>query len=214
MCTQRASKSHSIGGVYQVIEHAADQQLSTYVGKRLFDVVIAALLALLFLPLMVLTAGLVWAEDRRSPFFRQVRIGAGGQRFVLTKFRSMSVGAPNVASSDLTGSHVTRVGRVIRRLSLDELPQLFAILAGSMSLVGPRPALPSQADVLVARQAGRSCMAKPGLTGWAQVNSFAGMSATQKAQLDNFYASRISVVFDLKILLRTGGYLLRKPPVY
>lgn len=185
-----------------------------YAGKRVVDLAIAVPAVVMLLPVMAVIAGIVWLEDRHNPIFRQERVGANGAVFTLAKFRSMPIGAPSVASADAAALRVTRVGRVIRRTSLDELPQLFAILDGSMSVVGPRPALPTQDDVLVQRRSGGSASAKPGLTGWAQVNSFDGMPVETKVDFDNEYTARMSPWLDFKILLRTFGYLAKKPPAY
>lgn len=183
-------------------------------GKRLLDLALAGVATLALSPLMLAAAAAVWVEDRGAPLFRQQRIGRDGVPFTLLKFRSMPAGSANVPKTDGARIQVTRVGRFLRRSNIDELPQLFNILAGQMSIVGPRPALPVQ-DLLVAlRGASGALSCAPGLTGLAQVNSHDGMSIEAKAEWDAQYASAITLTGDLRIILRTFGYLLRPPPVY
>jgi O-antigen biosynthesis protein WbqP len=183
-------------------------------GKRLIDIVFATVALVVLSPLLVAAAAGVWLGDRSTPLFRQQRIGRDGVPFTLLKFRSMPAGSANVPKTDGARIQVTRVGRFLRRSNIDELPQLFNILAGQMSIVGPRPALPVQ-DLLVAlRGASGALSCAPGLTGLAQVNSHDGMSIEAKAEWDAQYASAITLTGDLRIILRTFGYLLRPPPVY
>jgi O-antigen biosynthesis protein WbqP len=183
-------------------------------GKRLFDVSFAILAIIVSSPLMLLVAVAVRLEDGQPAVFRQERVGRGRKNFVLYKFRSMPVSTANVPSTDAHLLRVTRVGSVIRRLNLDELPQLFNVLKGDMSIVGPRPALPSQQTLLATRFGNGAAHIRPGLTGLAQVNAFDGMPELQKANFDGHYSRRITLLGDLWVLCRTLGYLLRRPPVY
>jgi O-antigen biosynthesis protein WbqP len=117
-------------------------------------------------------------------------------------------------SAGMRTATVTHVGRVIRRLNIDELPQLFNILRGEMSVVGPRPALGTQTTLIERRAGGPAHALRPGLTGLAQVNAYDGMSEEAKAKFDNKYAERISVLQDVRIICLTVAYLFKPPPTY
>jgi O-antigen biosynthesis protein WbqP len=138
--------------------------------------------------------------------FRQRRVGRGSSEFTLLKFRSMAVGTPDLATHLVEPGRltVTRVGGFIRRTSLDELPQLWNILRGDMTLVGPRPALFNQLDLVAMRQAGGVDALKPGLTGWAQVNGRDEIPMERKVAYDREYLGRLSPAFDAEILVRTA----------
>lgn len=183
-------------------------------GKRLLDCVLAIAGLVVLSPLLALVALAISVGDRGPPLFRQQRVGRNGQTFTLYKFRSMPVAAPNVPSAAAGALQVTRVGRFIRRTNIDELPQLWNVLIGDMSLIGPRPALPSQSALLLARREVHVDRLRPGLTGLAQVNAYDGMPETEKVGWESRYASRISLVRDVWIVLRTFRYVLRRPPVY
>lgn len=184
--------------------------------KRLFDVLVAAFLLLLALPVMMLTAILIVLEDGFSVFYRQERVGLDGRLFKVIKFRSMfndaeSDGKPRWATLD--DDRVTRVGRLIRKLRIDELPQLYNVLAGEMSLVGPRPERPYFVDQLtrdIPFYAVRHSV-KPGLTGWAQVMYKYGATvedSVQKLQYDLYYVKNHTLFLDILILFQTVGVVL------
>lgn len=192
------------------------QGLGRTVIKRFFDVVVALLLLVLALPLMIVTALLIMLEDGVPVFYRQERVGLGGRVFRVIKFRSMrrdaeKDGKPRWASSN--DDRVTRVGRVIRKLRIDELPQLFNVLVGNMSLVGPRPERPYFVDQLAAEipfYGVRHCV-KPGVTGWAQVRYQYGASvddAIQKLQYDLYYVKNHTLVLDTLVLFETVRVVL------
>lgn len=183
-------------------------------GKRCLDLVSVLLAFTIIGWIMVIAAIAILIEDGRPIFFRQQRIGRNKKPFVLIKFRSMPQNAPEMPSADAMDVPVTKVGKFIRRTNIDELPQLINVLRGEMSLVGPRPALPSQTELIDIRSTGRVYDLLPGLTGIAQINSFDGMSDEQKAQWDAKYGKSISFGTDLKIMACTLAYLLRPPPVY
>lgn len=183
-------------------------------GKRVVDLFGSAILLAAVTPLLLLCAVLVWLEDRRPPWFAQQRVGRHHQCFRLLKLRTMPAGTPERASADARNLQVTRVGRWIRRLNVDELPQLVNVLRGEMSLVGPRPALPSQTVLLALRTANGAAALRPGLTGAAQVHAYDGMTETEKATWDGWYATRVHLSTDLMLVLRTVTYLTRRPPVY
>lgn len=182
--------------------------------KRALDVAAAAAALLVLSPVMLLTALAIRLEDGGPALFRQKRVGRHGATFRIFKFRSMPVATADVPSAGAVALRVTRVGRFIRRTNLDELPQLFNILAGDMSLVGPRPALPAQAELCALRAELGADGCSPGLTGLAQVNSYDGMPEAEKARWDATYARTVSLATDARIVLRTFAYLLKRPPVY
>lgn len=183
-------------------------------GKRVVDLMLAVPVAILSAPLAAMVSLLVWAEDRGPSIFRQERVGRDGAHFTIRKFRTMPVNTANVPSADANGLQITRVGRVLRRTSLDEIPQIVSVLNGDMSVVGPRPPIPAQQNLVDLRRQSGSLRLRPGLTGLAQVNSFDGMTDEEKTAWDTRYAGTISLATDLRILMRTVGYLLRKPPQY
>jgi len=126
----------------------------------------------------------------------------------------MPVETPNVESHEKDKLTITPFGKIIRRTNLDELPQLFSILKGDMSLIGPRPPIPSQEKLIEMRKENGAIHLKPGLTGWAQVNSYDNMPDDVKAAYDGYYYENISFLLDVKIVLKTLLYLTKKPPSY
>ena len=183
-------------------------------GKRLIDICGAAAGLVASSPVLAVASIAIWAEDRHTPLFRQVRVGQHRQPFVLVKFRSMRIATETVESHAASDAWVTRVGRILRRTNIDEIPQLWNVLLGDMSLIGPRPALPSQEGLVALREAANVYDLKPGLTGLAQVRSYDGMPEAEKAAHDAEYARRVTFWVDTAIVLRTLKYLTRKPPTY
>jgi O-antigen biosynthesis protein WbqP len=182
--------------------------------KRFLDIVIAALAVTLLAPLMLVIALCIFLEDRGAIVFRQRRVGTNGGTFQVMKFRSMPENTADIESAKANGLPVTKIGKFIRRTNLDELPQLINVLRGDMSLVGPRPPIPSQEGLCRLRESNGSMRCVPGLTGLAQINGYDGMPDEEKAQFDGEYAENMSLLVDAKIVLRTFGYLKKKPPVY
>jgi O-antigen biosynthesis protein WbqP len=185
-------------------------------AKRLTDALVAGALLVALTPLLALIALVVRLDSPGPAFFRQRRAGRGGREFSILKFRTMEVGTPDLASH-LMGpgaAEVTRVGRVLRRTSLDELPQLLNVLLGDMSLVGPRPALHNQHDlVALRRQAGVDAL-RPGVTGWAQIHGRDDIPLAIKVEYDRWYMDHASFPLDLWIVLRTPGALLSSRGVF
>jgi sugar transferase (PEP-CTERM system associated) len=186
--------------------------------KRLFDIFSASLLIVLTLPIMLLTAILIVLEDGFPILYFQERVGQNGRLFNVVKFRSMRTdaekdGKPRWASA--ADSRITRLGRVIRKLRIDELPQLFGVLAGSMSMVGPRPERPFFVDKLtqdIPYYAIRHSV-KPGVTGWAQVRYQYGSSvedAAEKLQYDLYYVKNHSLLLDIVVMFETIGVVLMR----
>ncbi len=174
-------------------------------GKRVLDVLVAGALLLVFAVPMLLIALAIRLEDGGPVFYRQERIGRDGRPFLLTKFRSMCVGAERKGAGILVernDSRITRVGRLIRKLSLDELPQLFDVLRGDMSVVGPRPGLRYQAELYDDTQRRRLAV-RPGVTGWAQVNGRNAIAWPERIRLDVEYIDNLSFWMDVRVLART-----------
>ena len=174
-------------------------------GKRGFDLAAGLVILLVFGLGMLLIALLIRLEDGGPVFYRQERIGRDGHAFRLTKFRSMCSGAEHKGAGILVeknDARITRVGRILRKLSLDELSQVFDVLRGDMSLVGPRPGLRYQAELYDAEQAGRLAV-RPGITGWAQINGRNSITWPERIRLDLAYLDQMSFLKDIQILLRT-----------
>ncbi len=183
-------------------------------GKRMFDIFFSIIVIIILSPIFFLTSILILLEDGYPIFFQQDRYGAKRIIFILYKFRSMPINTPDLPSALMRDTKITFIGRIIRRTNIDELPQLINILRGHMSIVGPRPALANQVDLIKMRTVNHSINLKPGLTGLAQINSYNNMSVNEKSKFDGIYASQYSFWFDLIIILNTFKYLLKKPPVY
>jgi Undecaprenyl-phosphate glucose phosphotransferase len=181
--------------------------------KRLFDIILASLLLLFLCPLMALVAGAIALENGRPMLFRQTRRGFGGKPFNIYKFRSMTVqeNGTEIRQAQRGDARVTRLGRILRRSNIDELPQLFNVLRGEMSLVGPRPHAVAHDDaysLLIASYAYR-CHVKPGLTGWAQINGFRGETKElwrmeKRVEYDLWYIKSWSMRLDLKIIWKSA----------
>jgi O-antigen biosynthesis protein WbqP len=182
--------------------------------KRSGDIALAVLLILFLAPVYLILALAIKVQDGGPSIFRQKRIGKNGAEFLFYKFRSMPVNTPNVESNNTQKLQVTSFGKFIRRANLDELPQFYNVLKGDMSFIGPRPPIPTQTDLINLRRLNDSLKIRPGLTGWAQVNSYDGMSVIEKAKFDGEYASKISFGFELLILFKTILYFTKKPPTY
>jgi lipopolysaccharide/colanic/teichoic acid biosynthesis glycosyltransferase len=173
--------------------------------NRTVDVAGAAAGLALASPLLAAAALAVKIESRGPVFYRQPRVGLHGEEFELLKLRTMVVGAEHQGAGytvDRGDPRITRVGRVLRRLSIDELPQLLNVLRGDMSLIGPRPTLAYQVERYTPRQR-RRLEVKPGITGWAQIHGRARLPWDERIELDVWYVEHRSPAVDLKILLRT-----------
>jgi len=179
-------------------------------SRRLIDISCSLILLLLASPIFLVTALAIWLTDCGPVFYRQTRAGRRGRPFELVKFRSMKVHhiSPLVVGQ-VRGEHpmVTRVGRRLRRLKIDELPQLFCVLRGEMTLIGPRPTVLEQVKEYTAFQRRRLDI-PPGMTGWAQVNGGIEISWPERILLDVWYVDHRSFWLDLKILWRTIGVIL------
>lgn len=179
--------------------------------KRVFDIFLVSLFLVATVLFLLIAAVLVRATSRGPVLYWSSRVGRNNVLFSMPKFRTMKVGTPAVATHLLQSprSHLTPVGSFLRITSLDELPQLWSILKGDMSFVGPRPALFNQDDLIELRTGGGVHTLVPGLTGWAQVNGRDELPISQKIALDIEYLQRRSLVFDIKILLLTFTKVIR-----
>lgn len=182
--------------------------------KRIFDMIFSFISLIILSPLLLIIVALIFIFDGKSVIFKQSRIGREGIEFKFYKFRTMPVGTLNISSDSIGKVNLTWIGCVLRRTNLDELPQLYNILKGEMSFVGPRPSIATQVALTVLRKKNGALQVRPGLTGLAQVSSFDGMQVNEKAYFDGIYANNISFLNDIKIIGRTFTYLLAKPPVY
>jgi lipopolysaccharide/colanic/teichoic acid biosynthesis glycosyltransferase len=184
--------------------------------KRGVDIAIALAAAVVTAPLMLVIAIAIRLEDRGPAVLRQSRVGLDGQDFDLLKFRTMVPDAHTLGTGWLIAEHdprITRVGRVLRKWSLDELPQVFNVLRGDMSIVGPRPTLRYQVDQYTPHQRRRLAV-RPGITGWAQIRGRNTLGWPQRIELDVWYVEHQSLRLDLLILLRTVPMLLSPEHVY
>lgn len=171
--------------------------------KRFLDIVCALLAIIVFSPLYLFLAILVKLTSKGPVFFKQERIGKNKKLFKILKYRTMRVDTdPNTPTHMLNNpdSCITKVGRFLRKTSLDEIPQAFNILIGQMSVIGPRPALWNQDDLIAQRDLYHANDLRPGLSGWAQCNGRDTNSIERKAELDGEYVKRFSLWFDIKIL--------------
>jgi O-antigen biosynthesis protein WbqP len=183
--------------------------------KRTFDIFLGCLAALILLVPVLLVALAVRLTSKGPALYWSDRVGRNNKIFKMPKFRSMRVGTPAVATHLLTDvrSHLTPIGSFLRKSSLDELPQLWSILVGDMSFVGPRPALFNQQDLIALRTEQGVHTMVPGLTGWAQVNGRDELPIPDKVNLDVAYLQRQSLGFDLRILWLTFVKVLRRDGV-
>ncbi len=184
--------------------------------KRIFDIILGVLGLIITSPLWLYVVIKIKTEDRGPVFFVQERVGRSGQIFRMYKFRSMVVGAENkglgvfVSTDD---ERITKIGKFIRKTSIDELPQLINVLKGEMSIVGPRPTLEYQVKRYNEEQK-RRLLVKPGITGWAQINGRNNMTWPEKIELDLWYVDHWNIGLDLKIIGRTIWSVLKKEGIY
>jgi lipopolysaccharide/colanic/teichoic acid biosynthesis glycosyltransferase len=184
--------------------------------RRLLDICFSAAALALSSPLLLGAIVAIKLESRGAAIYRQRRSGLRGAPFDMLKLRTMVDGAEHVGAGlavNAGDSRITRVGALLRRTSLDELPNLVNVLRGEMSLIGPRPTLPAQVAQYDARQRERLAV-KPGVTGWAQVNGRAALPWAERIELDLYYVEHRSLALDLQILLRTPALVLGGSGLY
>lgn len=179
--------------------------------KRLFDIILSFIAIIIFAVPMVVVSIVIKITSKGPILFTQKRVGKNGEYFEIYKFRSMSIDTPNVSTEDLGDptSYITPVGKFIRKTSIDELPQLFNIIKGDMSIVGPRPALYNQYELIEMRDNVNVNSVRPGLTGYAQVMGRDFISDKEKVDYDQYYVDNKSVLLDIKIIWMTFFSVLK-----
>jgi O-antigen biosynthesis protein WbqP len=186
--------------------------------KRALDIIVS-LLGLFILSPIILIVSLIIKLDSPGPvLIKQKRVGINNKIFVMYKFRTMKIGTPEVAKEILLknglDSYLTRVGRFLRKTLIDEVPQLINVLKGDMSLVGPRPALYNQYDLIEMRTKVGVHTLRPGMTGWAIIIGGEDLSLNEKVKVDEYYLKNMSFMFDLKIILMTFGLFRKSKGIY
>ena len=184
--------------------------------SRALDVVLATVLLVVTSPVLALAAIAIRLESRGPVFYRQLRVGRDGERFELWKLRTMVPGAESIGAGlyVLEGDpRITRTGRLLRRFSLDELPNLINVLKGDMAIVGPRPTVQEQVDRYTDRQR-RRLEVKPGITGWAQINGRTSLLWPERIELDVWYVEHRSLALDLRIVRKTARMLVTGHGLY
>ncbi len=178
--------------------------------KRGLDILVSLLGLLVLWPFMLLIGALIRLETPGPALHWSRRIGQDNIPFFMPKFRTMRTETPDMATHllEMPEQWISPMGRILRRTSLDELPQLWSVLRGQMTLVGPRPALHTQQDLIELRTQAGIQRLKPGVTGWAQINGRDELPIPFKVQLDGEYLRRRSLIFDLEILVRTIGFTI------
>jgi len=184
--------------------------------RRLFDVVVAGAALAICAPLLLAAVVAIRLESKGSPIYRQRRVGLAGRPFDVLKLRTMVSGAEQLGAGLAVSegdTRITRVGRLLRRTSLDEVPNLVNVLRGEMAIIGPRPTVPVQVDRYTERQRGRLA-ARPGITGWAQVNGRTELPWAERIELDLWYLEHRSWRLDLRILWLTARMVLGGEGLY
>ncbi len=181
-------------------------------GKRLIDIVLSGCGILVLAPVYLLIAVAIKMDDPGPVLFRQKRVGIHKTHFQILKFRTMKMDTPRDTPTHLLENpeqYITRVGKFLRKASLDELPQIFQIFTGEMSIIGPRPALWNQFDLIAERDKYGANDVRPGLTGWAQINGRDELPIDVKARLDGEYVEKLSFLFDCKCFFGTITSVLK-----
>ncbi len=181
-------------------------------GKRFIDILLSACGLLVLSPVYLLVALAIKLDDPGPVFFRQKRVGIHKTHFMILKFRTMKMDTPKDTPTHLLQNpqqYITRVGKVLRKYSLDELPQIFQIFTGQMSIIGPRPALWNQFDLIQERDRYGANDVRPGLTGWAQINGRDELHIDVKASFDGEYVQKLSFLFDCKCFFGTITSVLK-----
>jgi lipopolysaccharide/colanic/teichoic acid biosynthesis glycosyltransferase len=184
--------------------------------RRVLDILVSAAVLLLTSPLLAVAVLAIRLESAGHPIYRQRRVGRGGRTFDVLKLRTMVDGAEHIGAGlavEANDARITRVGALLRRTSLDELPNLLNVLRGEMSLIGPRPTVPVQVEQYTPSQLGRLAV-KPGITGWAQVNGRTSLPWSERIELDLYYIEHGSLRMDLEILWRTVALVVRGSDLY
>lgn len=178
--------------------------------KRMLDLCLSVTLLILLAPLFLIVYAAIRRDGDGAVLFRQERVGRYGKPFTIYKFRTMSTEAPNVPSAQAGERYLTATGRILRCTSLDELPQLFNVLKGDMSFVGPRPVIPCEVELLTLRRQYGADRVLPGITGLAQILGRDDVTPARKAEYDGEYARRCSFWLDMRIFLASVSAVLKR----
>ena len=184
--------------------------------RRAFDIAVAGTALAVTSPILAIAIIAIRLESKGHPIYRQRRIGKDGEPFDVLKLRTMVAGAESMGSGLAVNEgdpRITRVGAVLRRFSIDELPNLVNVLKGDMAIIGPRPTVPVQVEQYTERQRGRLAL-KPGITGWAQINGRTSLPWSERIELDLWYIEHRSLRLDLQILVRTAAIVLGGDGLY
>ncbi|MBO5421080.1 MAG: sugar transferase [Clostridia bacterium] len=183
--------------------------------KRIFDLTVSVFALIILSPLFLAVSLAILITDGSPVLFRQKRVGKDNKIFVVYKFRTMRNGIGDIATSELsdTDEKITKTGRLLRLTSIDELPQLFNILNGTMSLVGPRPLIPAEKEIRELREKYGVYSVKPGITGYAQINGRDNIDDETKALLDKEYVEKQSFWFDLQIIFKTFIKVIKRSDI-
>ena len=198
------------------LSNVANKASALYsISKRTMDIVSSLVGLILLSPLFLLVAILIKLDSKGPIIFKQIRIGKNSKPFYIYKFRSMKIETPNIATNDFTDSHVyiTRIGKIIRKTSIDEIPQLFNILKGDMSIVGPRPVILEEVDLIELRKSYNIDKILPGITGWAQINGRDNIGNEEKVKYDYEYLMNKSFTMDLYIIVMTALKVLKRSDI-
>ncbi|MEG1311597.1 MAG: sugar transferase [Romboutsia sp.] len=193
-----------------------NNKISIYmIIKRTIDIIISFLGIILLLPIFMLVSIFIKLESRGPIIFKQLRAGKDSEPFYIYKFRSMKIDAPNISTNDFENSNyfITKTGKFIRKTSIDELPQLFNILKGDMSIVGPRPVIVEEEDLIRLRQEYSVDSILPGITGWAQINGRDNIGNEEKVEFDYEYLITRCLKLDIYIILITTFKVLKKSDI-
>lgn len=180
--------------------------------KRLLDIILSGCAIVILSPLLMIIAVAIKIDDPGPVLFRQKRVGIHKNHFSIMKFRTMKMDTPKDTPTHLLENpeqYITKVGKFLRKSSLDELPQIFQIFTGKMSIIGPRPALWNQFDLIAERDKYGANDVRPGLTGWAQINGRDELPIEVKARFDGEYVEKLSFLFDCKCFFGTIGAVLK-----
>ena len=192
-----------------------DSSLIYRVIKRIIDVICSLLGIIVLSPILIIVSILIKLESKGPIIFKQVRAGKNSKPFYIYKFRSMKTNTPNIATNDFNNAsdYITKVGRFIRKTSLDEIPQLFNILKGDMSIVGPRPVILEEVELIELRQTYNVDKILPGITGWAQINGRDNIGNEEKVKYDYEYLTKKSIIMDLYIIVMTALKVLKRSDI-
>ncbi len=180
--------------------------------KRFLDIVLSISILVILFPIFLMIGVLIKLDSKGPLFFRQIRIGLNSEPFTIYKFRTMFITAPtNIPTQELEDPqmHVTRMGRFLRKSSLDELPQIYNILTHRMTLIGPRPVIPEEVELIQRRKDLGIDQILPGITGWAQINGRDDLDYLEKAEYDYDYYKNMSLIMDIKIIFITAIKILK-----